>query len=172
MKKIVFFLAFVCLCMQVIAQQTFIQDTIPAYLKTKQLPAFTLVTDIKKKDTTWFTQNNIPANKPIIIIYFSPECGHCELEAKEIVKHMDSLRKAYFVFASYHPVDKIQAFAEKYYLNKFSNITVGRDIQYFIPVFFKVKFTPFVAVYNGNRNLLKVYEQGSEMNELIQLVNQ
>ncbi|MFY7899430.1 MAG: TlpA family protein disulfide reductase [Chitinophagaceae bacterium] len=152
------------------SQDTYVVDTVPAYLKTKKLPNFSIVTDIKKKDTTIFTQNNLPENTPVVIIYFSPECGHCEIEAKQIGLHMDSLRKAFFVFVSYHPLEKIKAFSEKYYLNKFSNIVVGRDIAYYIPVFFKVKYTPFVAVYDKNKNLIKVYEQGSEIKELIQLV--
>ena len=91
---------------------------LPAYLRTKDLPVIKLYADIKtkdgKQDTTLFTNANLPDNKPTVIIYFSPECGHCQHEMKEIEKNMDSLKNAFFVFVSRFPVDSIKNFEKKY----------------------------------------------------------
>jgi thiol-disulfide isomerase/thioredoxin len=137
-------------------------DTIAPYLKTKTIP--------DSKDSVWVSNSTLPKNKPVVFIYFSPECSHCELETEEIKKHMDSLKNATFVFVSYHPIEKIKAFYNKYDLGKYSNVMMGRDLKYFIPSFFRVEFTPFVAVYTPQGNFLKAYKQGADMTELIGLV--
>ena len=83
---------------------------------------------------------------------------------------MDSLQNAMFVFVSYHPIEKIKAFYDKYDLGKYPNVIMGRDPKYYIPSFFRVEFTPFVAVYTPTGNFAKAYKQGANMTELIGLV--
>jgi len=63
------------------AQSSF--DTIPPYKKDKRLPAF----QIQLVDSTLFSKAQLPKNKNYtVIVYFSPDCGHCQHEAKELVK--------------------------------------------------------------------------------------
>jgi len=145
-------------------------DSNAAYLRTKKLPEFKLLLSAKNKDSVWFSDANIPANRPIIVIYFSPDCGHCQHEMREIIKNFDSLKKPFFVFCSFHPIDSIRAFATKYNLEKYPNMVMGRDVKYYIPVFFDVKFTPFVALYNTKKDFVTEYRQGIKMPELIQLI--
>ena len=146
-------------------------DTLPPYLKTKFIPNFNVLDcNSTKVDSIWINNKSLPTNKPTVFVYFSPECSHCELETEAIKKNMDSLQNAFFVFVSYHPIEKIKAFYDKYELAKYPNIRMGRDPKYFIPSFFRVEFTPFVAVYDKNTNLTKAYKQGADMPELIALV--
>jgi hypothetical protein len=63
----------------------------------------------------------------------------------------------------------IKAFATKYGLDKQSNVIVGRDPEFSIPVFFRPRMTPFVALYS-NGQLLKVYEQGVKVPELLKII--
>lgn len=144
-------------------------DTTAPYLKKKTIPDFSILDCHRSKDSVWVSNSTLPKNKPVVFIYFSPECSHCELETEEIKKHMDSLKNATFVFVSYHPIEKIKAFYDKYDLGKYSNVLMGRDLKYFIPSFFRVEFTPFVAVYTPQGNFLKAYKQGANMTELIHL---
>ncbi|MBC7722973.1 MAG: redoxin domain-containing protein [Pedobacter sp.] len=146
-------------------------DTLPPYLKTKAMPIFKLLDcNSTKDDSVWISNKSLPTNRPIVFVYFSPECSHCEYETEEIKKHMDSLSNAFFIFVSYHPLEKIKEFYDKYGLAKYPNIRVGRDPKYFIPSFFRVEFTPFVGVYNRNQSFVKAYKSGADMNELIELV--
>ncbi|MFP5040928.1 peroxiredoxin family protein [Parasediminibacterium sp. JCM 36343] len=150
-----------------------LKDTITPQYMGLAFPDFRILQSVNKKskDSTWFSPKDLPTKRPLVITYFSPECGHCHHEMKEILKNMDSLKQAFFVFASFHDLDSIKGFAEKYELSKYSNIAMGRDTKYYLPVFYHVKFTPFVAVYDADRMLVKVYEQGADMHEMIQLVN-
>jgi thiol-disulfide isomerase/thioredoxin len=140
------------------------EDTAP-YKKDHRLPAFTIL----QPDSTWFTKEQLPKYDYTVIVYFAPDCSHCQYEATEIVKNMDSLKNAFFVFVAYKSLEEIQAFSVKYGLNKFSNIRYGRDSKYYIPSFYQVKFTPFVAVYDRKGMFVKEYEKGVEARELIAL---
>ena len=147
---------------------------LPAYLRTKDLPNITLYVDILKKngkqDTTVFTNANLPANRPIVIVYFSPECGHCQHEMKEIEKNIDSLKNAFFVFVCRFPVDSIKGFETKYNTSIYPNMVFGKEASYYIPVFFDRKFTPFMAIYDAKKQFVKSYDQGANMRELIPLI--
>ena len=154
------------------------KDSLPKYAKDKVLPNFKIVVDVRLKDasrklldTTLFTNANLPVNRPVVIVYFSPECGHCHFEMKEIIKNIDSLRNAFFVFTSRYPIDSIKGFANKYKVSSYPNMIMGKDPTYFFPVYYNISFTPFIAVYDTNKNFVKAYPEGANMHELISLVN-
>jgi thiol-disulfide isomerase/thioredoxin len=143
-------------------------DTVPPYLRSKRIPEFKIIQPGGKQ----FTQKDIPAGKPVVIIYFSPDCGHCKIEAEEIVKAKDSLQHAIFIWVSYKNPKDIAEFYTFTGLNKLSNQIIGRDPDYVVPSFFRVRFTPFVAVYDANGKYMKAYEGGVEIPELVQLLDQ
>jgi thiol-disulfide isomerase/thioredoxin len=124
------------------------------YLKDKNLPAFNLLLP----DSTYFTPDQLPKYDFTTIIYFSPDCGHCQHTAKELVHSMDSLKNVFFVFVAYKSLDDIKGFASYYGLDKFQNVRFGRDPKYYVPSFYRVEATPFVAIYNRNRELVKVFD--------------
>ncbi|HWB25290.1 MAG TPA: hypothetical protein VG738_07410 [Chitinophagaceae bacterium] len=138
------------------------------YLSDKNIPPI----NIMQADSTWFTNANIPKNKPVVIIYFSPECGHCQLTAQELYSHIDELKDGFFIWVTYYSVPEIQTFEEKYKLGKLKNFRFGRDPRYAIPSFYKVKFTPFMAVYNTNGQLVETFEQGTTPEILAGLIKQ
>jgi thiol-disulfide isomerase/thioredoxin len=148
------------------AQSANDNDTIPPYKKTNKIPEFAIL----KPDSTWFTNKQLPENKPTVIIYFSPDCGHCQMTAQEFVKDMDKLKNTELVWVSYHTPAEIKTFAETYKLNQFSNVVLGRDPNYKIPVFFKIQFTPFMAVYDKKGNFLNAYPQGTSPNVIAKLI--
>ena len=147
---------------------------LPAYMKTKDMPMIKMYVDVTttngKQDTVWFTNANLPYNKPIVVVYFSPECGHCQHELKELEKNMDSLKDAFFVFASRFPIDSIKNFEKKYNTSIYPNMVFGKEATYFLPVFYDIKFTPFMAVYDRKKQFVKSWDQGTVMHDLIQLV--
>lgn len=148
-----------------------VSDTLPLYLKNKKLPPFELLTDVVKgKDSIWFRYSDLSPKKPTVIIYFSPECSHCHHEMKELLKRKDSIANATFVLASFHPLDSIKKFSKKYSLDKMPNFNVGRDEKYYIPIFFKVKFTPFIAVYDKKGNYDTSFEGTINMPELLKRI--
>lgn len=144
-------------------------DTIPPYKKSLHIPAFRI---LQTDSTTWFTKEELPKSDYTIVVYFSPDCGHCQYEAKEFVKNMDSLKNTFMVWVSYKSISEIREFYHYYGLDQFSNLRMGRDPMYAVPSFYQVKFTPFIAVYNKRGMFVKAYESGVEMAELNALLKQ
>jgi hypothetical protein len=86
-----------------------------------------------------------------------------------LTKNADKFKSVFFIWNSYKEMADIKAFATKYGLDKQSNVIVGRDPEFAIPVFFRPRMTPFVALY-ANGQLLKVYEQGVKVPELLKII--
>ena len=135
------------------------------FLKDKNLPKFTLNLTTGKS----FSNTQIPKTRFTCIIIFSPDCSHCQEEAAELTKNADKFKSVFFIWNSYKEMADIKAFATKYGLNKQSNVIVGRDPEFSIPVFFRPRMTPFVALYDKGQ-LLKVYEQGVKVPELLKII--
>jgi thiol-disulfide isomerase/thioredoxin len=135
------------------------------FLKDKNIPKFTLNLTTGKS----FSNTQIPKTRYTCFIIFSPDCSHCQEEAAELTKNADKFKSVFFIWNSYKEMADIKAFAIKYGLDKQSNVIVGRDPEFSIPVFFRPRMTPFVAMYDKGQ-LLKVYEQGVKVPELLKLI--
>lgn len=142
-------------------------DTTAPFRKHPELPIFKIL----QPDSTWFTDAQIPKHRPVVIVYFSPECGHCQVEAEDLAKHMAELNKAFFVMVSFHSPSDIGKFAEKYKLAGLDNVRFGRDTEYNLPSFYRVQYTPFIAVYNKDRILVKTFDMGAGAEKLSELIN-
>lgn len=156
-----------CLSSSAIAQVSKDSVPLPQYLKTKEVPGFKL---LLMDSSTYFYKYQLKKNTPTVIIYFNPDCDHCQTEAAHLVDSMRYVKKAQFVFASYSKFSEIKAFAIKYQLSTQPNIKVGRDENFYIPSFYRVRFTPFVAVYNKKGALVQVFEGGTSILNLSKLL--
>lgn len=168
MQKLVFLVLMLVGSLSLFAQDGFnAADTIPPYKKTNKLPYFSIL----QPDSTWFTAKQLPENKPVVIIYFSPECGHCQMTAKEFVSDMDKLKNVELLWITYHNPQQIKEFADSYGLSHFDNVVLGRDPNYFFVPFYKIEFTPFMAVYDKKGKFLQAYKAGTDANTIARLLN-
>lgn len=165
MKNILFVVFFFC-TLSAFSQNEF--DTIPPYQKDSTLPHFMLL----QTDSTWFLENELPKDKPIVIIYFSPTCGHCQITANEFKQKSKDLKNIFFVWASYSPMDEIKIFATNFDLLNQQNIRIGRDPNYIIPAYFRVKYTPFIALYNTRGKIIQTFEYGTDPQTVIDILKQ
>jgi thioredoxin-related protein len=165
MKKVLFLFIIVLKINSVHAQD---YDTIPPYQKDSlHIPSFTVL----NTDSIYKSDKIIPKDKPVVIIYFSPECGHCQITADEFSKRMRDMKDIYFVWVSYYyPLSEVKEFAKKFNLQQFNNILIGKLSDYSLPSYYRIKFTPFMAVYNKEHHLIKTYQQGTEADTLISLL--
>ncbi len=102
-------------------------DTVPPYKKNPSLPPFKLL----QADSTWFTNMELAKKKPVVIIYFSPECGHCQLAAQEMTNSIDKLKDATFLWVSYYSVPDIAKFVENYHLAQYRSDPLAKLKQSF-----------------------------------------
>ncbi|CAN5188441.1 hypothetical protein BH11BAC6_BH11BAC6_18400 [soil metagenome] len=139
------------------------------YQKDSMLPTFSI---LETDSSTWFNSGDIPKNKSVIIVYFNPECGHCQLTAHEFQEKMDAFKDDFFIWVSFNKsMTEIRDFAVQYKLVDAKNVRIGRDTKYFIPTFFKLTYTPYIAVYNEQGKLLETYDGGTDTDTLIDLLH-
>lgn len=141
-------------------------DTLAPYQKNPTIPAFS----IQMPDSSWFTKVNLKANKPTLVLYFSPDCGHCQMETEEVLSKMKDLSNLQIVMITSRPFEDMANFAAYYKINKFPAIKIGTDPNRMITRFYDVKFTPFSALYDKKGKLVRVYEKGIDFPELISLI--
>ncbi|MCM5529141.1 peroxiredoxin [Parasegetibacter sp. NRK P23] len=131
------------------------QNTEPAYKRFPTVPPFELLaTDSVSK----LSKNQLKKNQPVLIMYFSPDCDHCQHQTEDILANIDKLKDVQIVMCSYQPMETIRAFKEKYKLAQYPNIMIGRDTKYFVPSFYGVNSLPYLAFYDKKGNLIKVNE--------------
>lgn len=160
MKKLILFLISVVFAGLTQAQT---YDSVPPYLKTKEIPSF----NILQTDSSWFRTKDLPAKQSTVIIYFNPECGHCQNTADELSKNIANFPNVTFLWVTYlSPMNEIETFKKNFNLDSNPNIHFGKDPQYFIPAFFRVEQTPFVALYNPKGKLEKAWPMYFSVAEL------
>lgn len=166
MKRFLLFILLLVFAGAVVAQATkATADTVPAYITKGTVPNFS----IQKPDSSWFTKNHL-GKKPTLIIYFSPDCGHCQSETETVISNIRKLNNLQIVMITSRPFEDMVNFEQHYRLFKFPNIIVGQDPNYYVTRFFDVKFTPFSALYNKKGKLIKAYEQGLNMDEILRFI--
>lgn len=141
-------------------------DTLAAYQKNPTIPPFSIQTP----DSSWFSKANLQAKKPTLILYFSPDCGHCQLETEDVLSKMKELNNLQIVMVTSRPFADMANFAEHYKISRFPSIKIGTDPSKMVTQFYEVKFTPFSALYDKKGQLVKVYDKGIDFPELINLI--
>jgi thiol-disulfide isomerase/thioredoxin len=139
------------------------QDTVPAYKKTPYIPSFKIL----MPDSTWFTKTDLQPKKPTLILYFSPDCGHCQTETEGLLSKMKELDNLQIVMITSRPFEEMRNFNDHYKINRFPAIKIGTDPARFVTRYYDVRFTPFSALYDKKGMFVKVYEKGVDMEELI-----
>src|SRR5512144_647479 len=76
---------------------------------------------------TVFSATELPKEKPVIVIYFDPECDHCQKLMNDLFKKINSFKKAEIVIVTFKPVEEVAAFEKKYKTHDYSNINVGTE---------------------------------------------
>lgn len=115
-----------------------------------------------------FTAQDLPMGKPIVIIYFSPDCDHCNLMTTEMMKNPDKYKNASVAMVTYLPVDQVSKFVQKHGLAKRSNFYVGTEgTSFFLRNYYKLNKMPFLALYTKNGDLVKSYIDETGMPDLV-----
>lgn len=145
------------------------KDTAAPYFKDLALPSFTISL---VRDSSTFLSKMLPQNEIVFIIYFNPECDHCQKEAETYLSKIDSLQniKTIWIAAKYVELKMIAAFAEKYQLQKLNALAIGKETAYNLPLFYRMETTPYGAVYSNNK-MIAEYRGHFNFSELIAINN-
>ncbi len=131
-------------------------DTTPPYLKNKLLPAFNLLS----LDSIVFNQAVLVENNNTVIMLFNPECEHCQDQLKLLLSIPELVRSTNIILTSTETLQKIKIFNDKFHLENYPLIHIGKDHKYFFGGFYQPKTIPVLAFYNKQKQLV-YFNQGN-----------
>lgn len=127
----------------------------PAYVENPAIPKFNI---IAAPDSTAFTEKDLKKDTPLLMMIFSPECGHCQQEAKLIGENIEHFKNAQILMVTWMPYSTLDKFGKYYGTNRYSNITLAQDPTDFLYGFYDVHRYPKLIVYNKDGQYVSDYD--------------
>ena len=91
---------------------------------------------------------------------FNPECEHCQEQLKLLLSLPEVAKTTHLVLTSTETLQKIKLFYNKFHLEKYPWVHIGKDNKYFLGGFYRPKTIPVLAFYNKQK-LLVYFNQGN-----------
>ena len=131
---------------------------------SQSLPPFKMY----RSDKTIFNAAELPKTKPVVLIYFDPDCDHCQKLMKELFQKIDAFKKAEIIMVTFKSVEEVAAFEKQHNTQKYPNIIVGTEgIGFYLRNYYGLMTMPFTALYDKKGNLNYSYRKETSVDDLI-----
>ena len=131
---------------------------------SQSLPPFKMY----RSDKTIFDAGELPKTKPVILIYFDPDCDHCQKLMKELFQKVDAFKTAEIIMVTFKPIEEVAAFEKQNNTQKYSNIVVGTEgMGFYVRNYYGLVTMPFTALYDKKGNLKYSYRKETLVDDLI-----
>jgi len=98
------------------------------------------------------------SEKPLVLVYFHPECEHCQYEAQEIGQNAATFSNCQLVMITHDDsLQRVKSFCETNHLWEVDNIEVLIDTANQFKTVFGKAVIPSVYIYGTDRKLKKQY---------------
>jgi len=164
MKKllVIFNLVFLTGCL-------FAQDN-PVGTISSGIPSYRILTT----DSVYVTPANLKKNTRVMIVYFSPDCPHCQhlvTELKPKIKELGDTQVVLITWSNNYDIKAIKAFYKEYGLAAYHNITIGTEgYTNKVMNYYHVMTTPFVAIYDRNGKMTKYFDKPPKVEDVVAAV--
>lgn len=140
------------------------------FAQPQKVPPFRII----QSDGKVFMAQNLPMGKPIVIIYFSPECEECQKVTSGLLSRIDEFRNVSFAMITYLPGEKVSGYIKKNSLDKFENIFAGTEFPtLLVRDYFNIMHFPFMVLFSKNGDVIKKYsEKEINLDDLLARVKQ
>lgn len=146
-----------------------VTEEIPADapVKPRPIPSYRILTT----DSVWVTPANLQKGKPVVIIYFSPDCSHCQRMMYEMKPKFTQLQNVQFVMITWSlkwDIRAIKEFRRDYGLKDFKNFTIGTEgYTKNVQDYYEVHTTPYIAMYDSKGKWVKGFDKVPKTEEVV-----
>lgn len=96
---------------------------------------------------------------PAVLIYFSPDCDHCQHFTEALLKNYTVISNKQVVMVTFQAMDMVRDFEKKYKLATYPNIKIGTEgTSYLVQKYYQIRSFPYIAMYDKTGKLVKIYE--------------
>src|ERR1700692_3203428 len=86
---------------------------------------------------TIFNTNQIQKGKLILMMYFSPDCEHCQSITQKIIENIDEFKNIQLYLITTDAFDRLIIYNYYYHIEKFKNLILAQDYHYDFYNFYK-----------------------------------
>ncbi|GAB3933498.1 TlpA family protein disulfide reductase [Mucilaginibacter myungsuensis] len=135
--------------------------------KPKPIPNYKILTT----DSVWKTPANLAKGKPVVLIYFAPDCSHClkmmyEMQPK--LKELAGIQVVMITWSNNHDIRAIKIFKRDFDLKKHPNFTIGTEgYTGVVQRYYEIDTTPYLALYDSNRKWVKAFDKVTKTEEIL-----
>ena len=119
-------------------------------------------------DSTKYTKDDLPKNRQLLVVLFSPDCEHCQHEAEMLYAGREMLEKIQIVMVTTYPIYRMKEFAENYGLSNMKNVVVAKDPSYLLIPFYDVRSFPFMAFYDKKGKLIDTFQGTANVEKVLE----
>ncbi|MBW8688154.1 TlpA family protein disulfide reductase [Chitinophaga rhizophila] len=133
----------------------------------RELPEFT----IQLQDTSVrFNTTKIPKGQPVVLFFFGPDCPYCQSMTRELVKRMDEFKDTRFYLVTVADFKEIHFYDTLFKLDKYKNVTLGKDVNSFFFNYYKAPGFPYLAVYDKRKEFREIILGGVSIDSLKKVI--
>lgn len=126
----------------------------PAFAQNNQILPRLVFRDL---DNNRFTAKDLPANTPLLLLYFRTDCDDCRHTAQVIARTAKQYPLTIWM-VSPNAEDELSVFEYMTGLDKVDNVRVLRDDQSIMHQLFDFQALPFCVLLDKNGRKVKIYD--------------
>lgn len=140
--------------------------------KVKPIAPYRIMTT----DSVFVTPANLPKGKPVMIVYFSPDCSHCQrmmYELKPKLKQLSHIQVVMITWSANYDIRAIREFKRDYGLKTQPNFTIGSEgYTRLVQNYYNVQTTPFIAFYDSKGKFFKYISKVPKTEDILATAKQ
>jgi len=125
-------------------------------------------------DSVWATPADLKKDHPVVIIYFSPDCSHCQRMMYELKPKMAVFKNIEVIMVTWsanYDLRAIREFRRDYDLAKYHNFVIGTEgYTRLVQQYYNVMTTPFIAIYDKQHKMVKSFDKPTPANTIVEAV--
>ena len=111
---------------------------------------------IGRTDRTYFDERQLRITKPVLLIYFLPDCEDCQGFTKALVSNIGAFKNIQIVMVTNSSLSQLIKFENEFRLRQFKNLIAGTESYTMVlQRALNVQSFPFIVCYDQSGKLLK-----------------
>ena len=121
--------------------------------------------------TTRYRVSETKGKRPVVLLFFSTTCDHCQSFAREMLKNQEKLKEFDLFMASTESLSLIKKFRNEYSLFELKNLVIGKDVFSAGIRTFHFESYPFSSIYNKQHKFIRSFEREFTVDDVISGIN-
>ncbi|WP_138475281.1 TlpA family protein disulfide reductase [Dyadobacter bucti] len=110
---------------------------------------------------------------PVVLVYFSPDCDHCQDFTKDLVKNYSVVANKQVVMVTFQPMEMVKPFVTQYGLASYPNFKVGTEgTTLTVQKYYQIRSFPYIAIYDKTGKLVRTFEGEQPHAEIFKALKQ